>query len=334
MHPLIPYFETLKIPISGDFAIHGFGILVALGFVFGSQQAIRKAARDGLDPDMVNRQVSWMVAAVFIGGHLGHLLFYYPEQILEDPMSLLRVWQGLSSFGGFIGCAVLGVWFYKREDKRIRRENKKALQSGGAIKARPHIWGYADAGLFGLMLGWALGRMGCFVAHDHPGTETNFFLGVKGMLNPNNMDYAEKVSWIERAKEFVPGVADADPSAIPSFLWQQVAYHDMGLYEAIWSICMFGLFLVLDRKPRPPGFFVGMVFAIYGPLRLVMDIFRHASTDTRYFGFTPAQFFAAAMGMLGVWILWSKRNDTPVKHAMAEFRERHPEAPEAADASE
>jgi phosphatidylglycerol:prolipoprotein diacylglycerol transferase len=325
MQPLIPYFEVLKFPITDDFAIHGFGILVALGFVVGSHQAARKAARDGLEPDIINRLVSWVVAGVFIGGHWGHLLFYYPEQIAEDPMSLLRFWQGLSSFGGFIGCAILGVFFVNRERNRVKRENRKAKKAGGVLQPPVHIWGYADSGLFGFALGWAFGRTGCFVAHDHPGVETNFWLGVKGMMNPNQFDAREKAAWIAEHVDAFPRLEDlAVTDRIPPEVWQNVAYHDMGLYEVIWSASLFLLFLVLDRKPRAPGFFVGLTFAAYGPVRLAMDAFRHISTDTRYFGLTPAQYGSIAMTALGAWILFSKRNETPVKLQMAAFRQENP----------
>lgn len=325
MEPLIPYFEVVKIPITGDFAIHGFGILVALGFVFGSQQAAKKAGRDGLEVDLINRLVSWMVAGVFIGGHAGHLLFYNPQDLLDDPAVIFQVWKGLSSFGGFIGCAILGIWFFRREDAKIRKANKKAKKSGGQLLPRINTWAYADSGLFGFALGWFLGRMGCFVAHDHPGTTTKFWLGVKGMMNPNHFDAREKAAWIQAHIADFPSLADLAVGAkIPADVWQNVAYHDMGLYEALWSLAMFGLFLVLDRKPRPPGFFVGLLFAVYGPVRLVMDVFRHTTTDTRYFGLTPAQYLSVAMGLLGVWILWSKRKETPIKLQMEAFRKAHP----------
>lgn len=323
MEPLIPYFDVVKIPITGDFAIHGFGILVALGFVFGSQQAAKKAARDGLEEDLINRLVSWMVAGVFIGGHAGHLLFYNPQDIVDDPMVIFQVWKGLSSFGGFIGCAILGIWFFRREDAKVRKANKKAKKAGAALQPRINTWAYADSGLFGFTVGWFLGRMGCFVAHDHPGTETDFWLGVKGMMNPNYFDAREKAAWIQAHIADFPQLEDVT-ARIPAEVWQQVAYHDMGLYEALWSLVMFGVFLLLDRKPRPPGFFVGVLFAVYGPIRLVMDVFRHTTTDTRYFGLTPAQYLSVALGAIGFWILWSKRKEMPISQQMASFREANP----------
>ena len=85
MHPLIPYFERIEIPIGGVINIHGFGILVAVGFITGSWLAARKATRDGLDSDIINRWVTWLIAGVFIGGHLGHALFYEPAEHFAEP---------------------------------------------------------------------------------------------------------------------------------------------------------------------------------------------------------------------------------------------------------
>ena len=319
MQPLIPYFEVVKFPITDSFAVHGFGILVALGFVVGAKIAMGKATRDGLDPEVINRLVGWLVAGVFVGGHWGHLLMYYPEQIAEDPMNLVRFWQGLSSFGGFIGCTILGIWFFRRENAVVRKANKARKAAGEALLPRQPIWGYADACMYGFTVGWASGRTGCFVAHDHPGSVTEFALGVKGMMNPNTFDSAEKLAWLKSLSDRFPELSQltvVDP--IPAEIWQQVAYHDLGLYEVIWSLAMFGVFFVLDKKPRPPGFFVGLIFLCYGPVRLAFDLFRHPSTDTRYLGLTPAQYLSVAMALIGAWILFSKRGQQSIREAMAE----------------
>ncbi len=308
MKPLIPAFPVVKFPITDDFAIHGFGILVALGFVFGSRMAMRKAARDGLDPELINRIVSWMVAGVFIGGHLGHLLMYYPEELLKDPTALFRVWEGLSSFGGFVGCTILGIVFFRREDQAVISANRKAKAEGKPLQPRVNVLGYADAMLFGFTLGWFLGRMGCFVAHDHPGIETNFWLGVYGMC--------------EGAAGRVPApgaVCDGLVGCVTKFQYLLSepydpgfgkACHDLGLYEAFWSLAMIPLVMLLDRKPRFPGFFTAIWLLSYGPIRVVLDAFRTA--DTRYFGVTPAQMGSIVMVLGGLTIFWLNRNKKPL----------------------
>jgi phosphatidylglycerol:prolipoprotein diacylglycerol transferase len=320
MKPLIPAFPVVKIPIFGDFAIHGFGILVALGFVFGSRMAMRKAARDGLDPEVINRSVTWMVAGVFIGGHLGHLLMYYPEDIIQDPTSIFRVWEGLSSFGGFIGCTILAMIFFRREDQAVVAANREARTLGTPMQPRVSIMGYADAMLFGFTLGWFLGRMGCFVAHDHPGVETDFFLGVYGMCEASGMRLpapgAACDSLLGCWSKFLYLVSEPYDAALGK------ACHDLGLYEAIWSLAMIPIFWWLDKKPRFPGYYTAVWLLSYGAIRVVLDAFR--TVDTRYFGATPAEGVTPAqigcMVMLagGAAIVWFNRNKKPLVIANAE----------------
>ena len=57
MKPLIPYFQipVIEIPLPaflpwGVLPVHGFGILVALGFLAGGWLAMKRAERVGLDP--------------------------------------------------------------------------------------------------------------------------------------------------------------------------------------------------------------------------------------------------------------------------------------------
>lgn len=253
MHPLIPYFEPPAFEL-GPLTIHGFGILVALGFWFASNKGQAKAVRFTGDPEAaqrINRLVTWLIFGVLFGGHWGHVLFYEPSLLKDDPLILLKFWQGLSSTGGFIACAILCVVFFRRE--------------------KQPFYPYADAVAIGTSLGWFFGRMGCFSAHDHPGGETDFWLGVYGMCPGNN---------------------------------PQVACHDLGLYEAMWSGAMFLLFEALDRKPRFHGFYVGWLATSYGVFRLISDFFRHpGGIDVRYAGLTPAQYFSAVVLLIGIAIL-------------------------------
>jgi phosphatidylglycerol:prolipoprotein diacylglycerol transferase len=141
------------------------------------------------------------------------------------------------------------------------------------------------------MVGWMLGRLGCFSAHDHPGTETSFFLGVKGMCP----------------------VAEGSYISLKERLLSQEACHDLGLYEAMWSGAMFGWFWLKDKLPRHPGYFLGWMCLSYGPIRLIMDFYRHPAGDTRYFGLTPAQYGSVLVALIGVAILLRKRSEAPLR---------------------
>jgi len=286
MQPLIPYWDIIAIPI-GPVTVHGFGILVALGFVFGTRVACKKAARDGFDPEIVNSLVHWIVLGVFLGGHLGHLLFYFPEQMADDPEKfgmmlnafsagrlptvdelpeILKVWQGLSSFGGFLATTLLLLWFFR----------KRGIS----------FWDYGDTLAYGMMTGWMLGRFGCFAAHDHVGVTTEFWLGVQGICPvPGGMLPPDRHEW-------------------------SLACHDLGLYEALWSGAMAIWFWTRDKVERHSGYFVGWMCLSYGPVRFVMDFYRHTGdgADTRYMGLTPAQYGSITVALLGAWLLYSRRN--------------------------
>lgn len=271
MQPLIPWFEVpvLNIPLPGGntFGLHGFGLLVAIGFVMGGRVAMDRAKRLGLDPEVINRLITWLVIGTFVGGHVGYGLLYAPDEYLANPIEFLKVWQGLSSFGGFAVCIPLSVFFFIREKKPV--------------------WPFLDCLAYGMALGWFFGRMGCFVAHDHPGTVTNFWLGVYGICKPD--------------------------------LGKDVACHDLGLYEALWSIAMFGLFTVMDRQAWKPGTLTLTLGLLYGPLRFYMDYFRPEITDARYFGFTPAQYGSALLAWvcLGALVYRYQSADPPIQPAAA-----------------
>jgi phosphatidylglycerol:prolipoprotein diacylglycerol transferase len=259
VHPLIPWFEApiFNVPIV-NFPLHGFGFLVALGFVFGGRAAMARARRLGLDPEVINRLIGWLVFGTFVGGHVGYGLMYKPREYLADPIQFLYMWQGLSSFGGFLVCVPISIWFFRKE--------------------KVPLWPFLDCLALGMSLGWFFGRMGCFVAHDHPGTETNFWLGVYGICQPSGA--------------------------------KNIACHDMGLYEALWSLGMFGLFNLLDARALKPGTLVLTLGVLYGPLRFGMDYLRPVVTDARYLGFTPGQYWSTVLTLVCIGALGYRLRST------------------------
>lgn len=151
------YFPSNK-KLFGFIPIQPFGLIVGIGLILGYHLSRRRAQKTGLDPDLCADGIVWTVASGFIVGHLVSVIFYFPHKIAQDPLVLLKVWDGLSSFGGFIGGIVGAIWFF-------RRNGVSPLK-------------YVDAIIFGTVPGWVLGRLGCAIVHDHPGKATDFVLGV------------------------------------------------------------------------------------------------------------------------------------------------------------
>jgi phosphatidylglycerol:prolipoprotein diacylglycerol transferase len=154
---MIPYIAQPSFHL-GPLTIHAFGVLVAIAVIVGSEIAKRRATSQGLSAELLNRLLGWVVVGGFVGGHVLDLLFYEPARVLREPIVLLKLWDGLGSFGGFVGAIAAALLFVHRN------KVEKA-------------WAYVDASAYGFPFGWIFGRLGCTVAFDHPGVATHLFFG-------------------------------------------------------------------------------------------------------------------------------------------------------------
>lgn len=257
---MLPHIEQPKLPL-GPLTIHAFGALVATGVILGAEIMRRRAARDDLDPVYVQRLITWVLVGGFVGAHLVDRLIYFPGETLENPWTLVMVWQGISSFGGFLGGAIGAVAFLRR----VRLANRAML------------WRYLDVIAYSLPFGWLFGRIGCFLALDHPGVPTTFALGEDN--------------------------------------GHGVVIHNLGLYEAMYTVVIILVMLVLGRRRHAPGTFVGVLAVIYAPIRFMLDFLR--VRDVRYGGLTPGQWGAIAALGLGLYIIAQARRRAATATAAA-----------------
>ena len=153
----LPYAKPPALEL-GPLSFHLFGFLVGTAIICGTVVASRRAKLLGLDEGVLNEVAMWAVVPGMIGAHLYSALFYFPEKVFENPLYLLYFWEGISSFGGFLG-GTAGVLYYFR-------------------KHRLPFWDHAEPLLYGFVFAWIFGRLGCTVAFDHPGLATDFALGM------------------------------------------------------------------------------------------------------------------------------------------------------------
>jgi phosphatidylglycerol:prolipoprotein diacylglycerol transferase len=144
----------------GLFELQPFGILVATGVLLGAHLVRKYGDKNELDQDILQGLIGWSVVGGFLGAHLFDVAFYQPGAVAEDPLILVKIWSGISSFGGMIGATV--AWFLYF---RVHHLEQSRLT-------------YADPFALGFLPGLAFGRLGCTLVYDHPGIESDFFLAM------------------------------------------------------------------------------------------------------------------------------------------------------------
>lgn len=312
---MIPY---VRIPDGhiGPLPLHPFGILVATGVLLGTAVTTRRARSFGWDLVKLNSFLTWMLVSAFVLSHVLDSLFYHWSEVVREPWSIVMLWTGLSSFGGFIGAAVgIVLWKYLEID-------------GGRLRVRPQpapLLPFADLVLSVLPLGWMFGRMGCSSVHDHPGAfaTSDSALAVAFPAHPmaNPLPASDgtvtHIGFIELIHGHVPR-------------------YDMGLLELMFTVILTACFALTWLRRPPLGSYVIATALSYAPVRFVMDYFRQPESDggdTRYLGMTPAQYCCIALFLFGVGMIFYVRKLRASGVDLTEsVRVAAPEPPEAARA--
>ncbi len=111
----------------GSFSLRWYGLLFALGFLISQQILYFIYRKEGKPTADVDTLTIYMVIATILGARLGHIFFYQPELLWEDPLGILLPFeftpefrftglQGLASHGAAIGI-LFALWLYSRKKK-------------------------------------------------------------------------------------------------------------------------------------------------------------------------------------------------------------------------
>lgn len=155
-----PHIDPIALQI-GPLAIHWYGLMYLAGFglawLLGRWRIHHHPC--GLTLNDLEDLIFYGVLGVVVGGRLGYVLFYKPEDYLAHPLAIFQVWEGGMSFhGGLIG-VVLALLFF------AHRRGRTLLEIGDF--AAPLI-----------PLGLAAGRLGNFINGELWGRPTDLPWGM------------------------------------------------------------------------------------------------------------------------------------------------------------
>jgi phosphatidylglycerol:prolipoprotein diacylglycerol transferase len=293
------YFDAGEPP-----TVKPFGTLVALGVYIGSVVAVRHGRQRGLDVDRMNSFIFWVVGLGFVGGHVLDAVFYTPEKLASDPLYLVKIWAGLSSFGGFTG-AIIGAVAYK-------------------LVKKDDVLAYVDTVCSAFPLAWVFGRSGCASVHDHPGKLSDAWFAVKCV---EHTGHSEGPAFLCRNTD---GLGRFDLGLIEMVLTIPLAI----AFAVLWARRprQYGFFAGWMCILYAPVRFV-LDFFRAGPGDKVMEV------DPRHAGLTPAQWACFGLVALGFYIVHlgkAKYPPMPATYAELQARaaENAPHSDEDADEEE
>ncbi len=276
-----PTFPFVFVDQSRMFGANIFGFLVGLGVVVGEHFASERAKKLGYDAGLFRSFVFWEMFCGIFFAHTLDAIFYHPDLIRKDPVYFIRLWDGLSSFGGFIGAIVggLGWKFFTFRGSPIPRLREKALP----------LLPFLEIGMCTFPIIFTFGRLGCSLVHDHPGS-----LAQKGA------PFA--VAWPVNEHDGVHAIYG--PLHV---VYGSTTRYDLGLLELLFLLILVPALIVTWRKKLPLGTYTAVVALTYSPVRFMMDFLRVRegdAADIRYGALTFAQYACIAFFVCGLYFAW------------------------------
>ena len=246
----------------GNFEITTFGLMMFLAFITSGWVLARQFKHYGLNEELA----SSMVVAAAVGGIVGAKIYY---AILFHDWHLLFDRAGLVWYGGLIGGFLACTWL-------IWRHHVDYLAA-------------ADAAAPALAIGYAIGRIGCFLVGDDYGRPTTSWVGIA----------FPKGSPPTTAAELRRFGVTVDPTLPPDAI---LRVHPTQLYESASAFTMFAILMWLNRRPHPKGRVWAAFLILLGIERFLVEFVR--AKDDRFLGpFTIAQLISVILIIAGVGLL-------------------------------
>ena len=268
---------------SGPLKIHWYGLMYLLAFVSAwwlGRRRIRAGRLPGTDANGLSDLLFYGMLGVVLGGRIGYILFYSFGAFLDNPLMILKVWEGGMSFhGGLLGVMVAALWWTRRQ--------------------KLHFFDTMDFVAPLIPLGLGFGRVGNFIGAELWGKYTQAGWGVIFPTDPALRDFTAQ----QLQAQYATGALD------------RFARHPSQLYQAfLEGVLMFGILWWFSSKPRPRYAVSGMFALLYGAFRFLVEFVRVPDEGIGYLAFgwlTMGQVLSLPLIAIGLFWLWlSRRSPT------------------------
>jgi phosphatidylglycerol:prolipoprotein diacylglycerol transferase len=259
----------------GPLQVHWYGLMYLVGFALawslGRWRAARSHYANLWSADMVDDLIFYGVIGTIAGGRLGYMLFYGQAQILENPLNLLKVWQGGMSFhGGLIG-VLIALWLFAR-------------------KYRLRFFEVGDFLAPLVPLGLLAGRIGNFI-------------------NGELWGHLADVPWAMRLP--CPRFPEYCQGLPAGALWSLPLHPSQLYEAALEGLVLFVALWIFSSKPRPTMAVSGVFLLLYGVFRFGVEWVRLPDAHIGYLAFgwlTMGQVLSLPMVLAGGFLLlWAYR---------------------------
>jgi phosphatidylglycerol:prolipoprotein diacylglycerol transferase len=225
----------------GSADVRWYGLMMTLGIAITLVWTYISAKKAGISKEVVITSALWAIPFGLIISHVVYVLDGNPGGFFKS--------EGFTIFGGVLG-GLLGAWIYNR------------------LRGQP-FGRLADAAAPGIMLGLAVGRIGCLINGCCYGTKTTL---------PWGIIYTQKSSYATTG----------------------VAVHPTQVYEMLFDLAVFGMLLGLRRKLKAEGSLILLCLATYSAGRFLLSFIRD---NTTYGGLREAQIISLLLLIITVPLL-------------------------------
>jgi phosphatidylglycerol:prolipoprotein diacylglycerol transferase len=246
------------------------GVFTAVGIIAGVWLAVRIASseRVGIDPDTAYTLGMIVVACGIVGARALYVIERYGDPGIDSVGAIFRINEGgISIYGAIIGGAI-GGWAY-------------------GLWRRLQCAAGADAAVYGMLIGLALGRIGDIINGEHLAKASDLAWAVT-YSNPNSPGFEHTI---------VVG---------PS--------HPAVAYEMLGDLVILGILALLWRLRLKSGVIFALAFLFYGVMRFGVSFLRVDSKEPA-FGLTTPELVSLIVipvaGLLALFFLVRKEPPRP-----------------------